>query len=104
MRQVEDVLNFLSDIDSNWWPFIFLRPEPYERMTSKRVALLAALYGVFAGAFMDAMLAISGRSHGVSLWTFPAWTTIGFFVVYRLTFAYAWNCRADRFVPIRTRS
>ncbi|WP_394822629.1 hypothetical protein [Pendulispora albinea] len=104
MRQVEDVLNFLSDIDSNWWPFLFLRPEPYERMTSKRVALLAALYGIFTGAFMDALLAVAGRAHEVSLWTFPFWTTIGFFVIYRLTFAYAWNCRAERFIPIRTRS
>jgi len=104
VRQVEDVLNFLSDIDSNWWPFLFLRPEPYERMTSKRVALLAMLYGVFTGAFMNAMLAISGHGEGVSLWTFPVWTTVGFFVIYRLTFAYAWNCRAERFVPIRTRS
>jgi len=100
---VEDVLNFLSDIDVNWWPFLFLRPEPYERITSKRVAILSVLYGLFAGAFMDAVLAVVGRSADVSLWTFPVWTTIGFFITYRLSFAYAWNCRAERFVPIPAR-
>jgi len=104
VEQVEDVLNFLNDMDANWWPFLFLRPEPYERMTSPRVAVLAALYGVLTGTFMNAVLAITGKADGVSLWTFPVWTTLGFFVIYRLTFAYAWNCRAERFVPVRTRS
>ena len=73
-------------------------------MTSRRVALLSALYGVFSGLFMNVMLAVSGAAHvggGVSFWTFPVCTTLGFFVIYRLTFAYAWNCRAERFVPVR---
>ncbi len=27
MRTLEDFLNRLTDMDSGWWPFLYLRPE-----------------------------------------------------------------------------
>jgi hypothetical protein len=92
---LERVANYVSDIDLQWWPFLFLRPAPHERMTSARVALLAALYGVLAGVVANVLLTCA-RERVPSQLVFPVATTMGFFVFYRLTFAACWNRRAAR--------
>ncbi len=96
MDELEAWANWLNDLDTEWWPFVFLRPEPYERMTTARVALLAVLYGGFAGTFADAMIALSGKAGALNPWLFPVSVTAIVFVVYRCTFAYFWNRRAAR--------
>ena len=45
--ELEQMLNWVSDQDQQWWPFAFLRPEPWQRMSSLRVAALSLLLGVF---------------------------------------------------------
>lgn len=92
---LEQFANYLSDMDREWWPFLFLRPEQHKRMGTRRVAALAALYGVFAGMLMNVVVALSGNHH-VNPFLFPVGATLGFFVVYRFTFAYFWNRRAAR--------
>jgi hypothetical protein len=94
---LERVMNDVNDMDHQWGPFLFLRPERYERMTSVRVAQLAALYGIAAGLFVNVMVRLTGE-HAGSLHPllFPAATTLGFFAVYRFTFAACWNRRAQR--------
>jgi hypothetical protein len=96
VRGMEDVANWISDMDRSWWPFGFLRPVPDARISSFRVALIAMLYGVFAGMLASALVAVSLGTTGHSVVALPALTTVGFFVVYRLTFAYFWNRRAER--------
>ncbi len=94
---LEQFANYLTDMDREWWPFLFLRPQPEERMSSLRVAALAALYGVLAGLFVNVVLVASGRSNdSFNPFLFPVGATLGFFVVYRFTFAYFWNRRAAR--------
>jgi hypothetical protein len=94
---LEQFANYLNDMDREWWPFLFLRPEPHERMSSLRVAALAALYGVLAGLFVNVVLVASGhRADSFNPLLFPVGATLGFFVVYRFTFAYFWNRRAAR--------
>jgi hypothetical protein len=94
---LEQFANYLADMDREWWPFLFLRPEPHERMSSLRVAALAALYGVLAGLIVNVVLVASGRSaDSFNPLLFPVGATFGFFVVYRFTFAYFWNRRAAR--------
>jgi hypothetical protein len=93
---LERLANHVSDTDHEWWPFLFLRPERDERMTSRRVALLAALYGVFAGLLVNIVLRLTGEHGGLSPLAFPAATTLGLFAVFRLTFAASWNRRAAR--------
>jgi hypothetical protein len=105
-ERLEDAVNALSDMDSGWWPFLFLRPQQDERMTNLRVLMLSLLYGVMGGMLANIALRITGEgdaSH-VHFLTFPAGATLGFFVIYRLTFALCWNRRADRLVPVRIRS
>jgi hypothetical protein len=97
VTEFEQVVNLFSDMDREWWPFLFLRPAPHERMGSARVALLATLYGGFVGMLANALLAVSGTSGPrLGVLVFPLWTIGAFFVVYRMTFAYFWNRRAAR--------
>ena len=30
--ELEQMLNWVSDQDQQWWPFAFLRPEPWQRL------------------------------------------------------------------------
>ena len=96
--ELEHVVNLFSDMDREWWPFLFMRPAPHERMTSARVALLSTLYGGFVGMLANAIIALSttaGASR-IGVWVFPLWTTASFFVVFRTTIAFFWNRRAER--------
>jgi hypothetical protein len=94
---IEQVANWLNDQDREWGPFLFLRPEQHERMGSRRVAALSALYGVLAGLFVNVLLVLSGRdAHSFNPFLFPVGATLGFFMIYRFTFAYFWNRRAER--------
>ncbi len=93
---MHEFFNSLSDMDSGWWPFLFMRPSsPETRMGNRRVAQIAALYGIFAAMFANAVIALSGESARVSVLTFPLLTTFVFFVLFRFTFAWSWNARAD---------
>jgi hypothetical protein len=98
LNQLEEIVNSITDDDREWWPFLFLRPADSERIGSRRVLALAVLHGVFAGMLGNAFVALTVGSHGpkVSVWTFPLWTTLLLFVVYRSTLAYFWNRRAGR--------
>jgi hypothetical protein len=97
IEELERFLNHVSDTDHEWGPLIFLRPDRHERMTSRRVAALAALYGILAGCFVNVVVRLTGE-HAESLHPllFPMATTLGFFAVYRFTFAACWNRRAER--------
>jgi hypothetical protein len=95
---LEQAANLLNDMDHEWWPFLFLRPAPHQRMTSARVALIATLYGGFAGMLANVFVALSASagSPRISVFVFPLCTIGCFFVMYRATFAYFWNRRAER--------
>ncbi len=90
----EEVLNQLNDLEAQWWPFLFLRPEPYMPISSVRVLGLATLHGVFLGMVVNILVALQGAT--VNPATFPVLTTLAFFSVYRTTFAFCWNRRAAR--------
>jgi len=94
---LEQFANWLNDMDREWWPFLFLRPQQHQRMGTRRVLALSALYGVFAGLLVNVVLALSGiHRDAFNPFLFPVGATLGFFVVYRFTFAYFWNRRAER--------
>jgi hypothetical protein len=97
LTDFERLLNHVNDTDHEWGPFLFLRPGREERMTSLRVGGLAALYGILAGCLVNVVVRLTGE-HADSLHPllFPLATTLGFFAIYRFTFAASWNRRADR--------
>jgi hypothetical protein len=96
-----DLLNLLSDRDTAWWPFLHLRPPKDRPITSARVAYLAILYGMFAGMLTNAILALSGQAKHMNPLIFPLCAMAAFFVLFRFTFAIAWNRRAARLVRVR---
>jgi len=96
MDELEAMGNWASDQDAQWWPFGFLRPEPHQWMSNRRVLALAVLYGSLAGSIMNVLARLTGTTQGIAPWALPAAGVIGFFVFYRATFAFCWNRRAAR--------
>jgi hypothetical protein len=103
MNALEDTVNEVSDGAAAWWPFAFLRPAPHERLTSTRVLVLAALYGLFAGLLVDVLARACHRALPVHPGAFPVGMTLALFAVHRFTFAYFWNRRASRLSLARAR-
>lgn len=102
LDELEDLLNTVNDHDGQWWPFVFLRPEQGERMSSRRVAVLSLLLGTFFGMLANLAIALSAEpAHRPHLLVFPVCTALGFFAIFSATFAASWNRRAAR---IRARS
>lgn len=109
---VEEMLNWVSDQDSQWWPFLFLRPEQHERLGSWRVAAVSVLLGLFFGmlANLAAALTYSRDMPELSVLALPSWltlpvaTSVLFFAFFSLTFAASWNRRARRLTVTFVRS
>lgn len=96
---IERAMNGLSDTDWGWYPFLHLRPAQSESMTTTHVACMAVRFGPLVGAVAAAaaMIRKGGTEHALDTFggsVFAA--TLFFFVVYRPTFAVAWNRRASR--------
>jgi membrane protein implicated in regulation of membrane protease activity len=99
MDNFERLGNWINDMDAEWWPFLFLRPEKHAKISSLRVLTLAILYGVFGGMMMNAAIALAGQSDRINVVVLPLAAVAMFFVAFRFTLAWAWNRRADRERP-----
>jgi hypothetical protein len=97
--ELEWMLNWVSDQDAQWWPFLFLRPGVDQTMSTPRVATLSGLLGVFSGMLANLALVFTERGAELNVATIPLCASVGFFVFYRATFAYSWNRRARRLAP-----
>ena len=93
----ERLMNFISDADHGWWPFLFMRPEPDEPMTAVRVAALAVLYGLPPAVLVNVVVRVTGeRGASFHPLLFPLGAILAFFAVFWFTFAASWNRRAER--------
>ena len=92
----ERAVNDLSDKDSSWWPFLWLRPDKSKRLSLTRLTSIALLYGLPCGAALSVLLAImdarTRSSAPVPVVAFP----ILFLFVGSVVIGPAWNRRADR--------
>lgn len=99
MQKFEDVLNQLSDSNWGWQPFLYLRPGKNQDMSYLRVAVMALHYGPLAGLvlLLPGYLA-QGKASLSPQWIAQAMVVgiMSFFLIYRLTFAIAWNRRAGQ--------
>ena len=93
-RSLEDVFNAVSDQDWAWWPFLDLRPEMHEPLTTRRVAHMSVCFGPLMALLLLPLtfgtLTVLGSAAVVAL------SIAVTFVIYRSTFAVAWNRRAAR--------
>lgn len=90
-----ELFNRLSDLDWGWWPFLGLRPHKDTTMSNLHVARISAAFGVFYAPTLFLILALGRVQLGLGAVAGAVATSVlGFFCVYRLTFAVAWNARA----------
>ena len=97
MRQIEDFMNSLTDMDWGWWPVLFLRP-PKDRDIDNIVLLkMTWLYGPVTGLLV--FLVRLKRIQSVTAAGITFHVLLGcllFFLLYKCTFAVFWNRRARR--------
>ena len=94
---MEEFMNKLTDLDAGWWPFLHLRPAQNHLMSTLVVAKMSLHYGLLYGALIYLLTYMQNGSNSfIGAITFVAIVTVSFFVLYRTTFAYFWNCRAER--------
>jgi hypothetical protein len=95
-QTLEHAVNELNDKAWAWWPFLFMRPPPSQRLTSARVLLLSVLYGLPPALLANLVMRVTHERPELNPLLFPAASVILFFAVFRVTFAWCWNRRAAR--------
>src|SRR5450432_735258 len=91
---IEGALNALNDADLQWWPFLHLRPSQHRDLSSRHVLKMSLHYGL--AIFLLLVFAV-GRHLTLPLCAELLAAGIGsFFIIFRSTFAIAWNRRAKR--------
>lgn len=93
-RSLEDVLNAVSDQDWAWWPFLDLRPDTHEPLTTRRVAQMSVCFGPFMALLLLPLT--FGALTVLQSAAVVAVSIVATFAIYRATFAVAWNRRAAR--------
>jgi ABC-type uncharacterized transport system permease subunit len=98
MNTLEEFMNRLTDKDSGWWPFSYLKPEKSTPMSNAILIRMSIHYGPFYGALLAILLALTHKRE-LRLAFFLGnivFMTVSFFILYRCTFAVFWNRRAHR--------
>jgi hypothetical protein len=95
MRPLEELMNSLTDMDWGWWPVVFLRPPKHKDMDMVVLLKMTCFFGP-----MTALVVLLGRFMRMGRATLSATDLllccVFFFVLYKFTFAIAWNRRAKR--------
>ena len=95
--QIENFMNKLTDMDSGWFPVLFLRPTKDKDIDNVVLVKLSLVFGSAIGVIL--LLLNFTKEVGISLGNVVFSMLAGwviFFVLYKLTFAYFWNRRARR--------
>jgi hypothetical protein len=101
---LQSIQAHILDADSEWWPFVFLRPEQHQRFTAGRCALLALLYGAPAALLgVVAGMLLGDTMQRQHLVLFPLGVAVLLFVGFMLGVAPSWNRRAARLRPLHER-
>jgi len=96
MDRLIDFCNDLSDTDRYWWPTLRLRPDKDEKMTNSLVGVLVLIYGLTGSVSLYLLLILVGGIDGLSgLLVLSIAFVVGGFILYRITFGYSWNHRAN---------
>lgn len=97
LDKVENFMNMLTDIDSGWWPVLFLRPDKNKNIDNAILGKLSLVYGPIIGlGWWFSTFANTGIINFGNAFFFVLIACLLFFVIYKVTFAYFWNRRARR--------
>src|SRR5437899_79633 len=98
MGRLEDTMNWLTDQDWGWRPFLFLRPRKDQDMDNATLLKIACCGGPATGGLVLLSLRVLFRrsiTMSIALNCIVA-CSIAFFLAYKFTFAVYWNRRARR--------
>jgi hypothetical protein len=95
--QIEDFMNKLTDMDSGWFPVLFLRPAKDKDIDDVILLKLSLVFGSAFGVILLWLEFTRGRGIGLGSLVFSAFSGwVIFFMLYKFTFASFWNRRARR--------
>lgn len=92
MNKLSSFMNWLSDMDWGWWPLLKYRPAKDRDIDSGVLFKVTPLFGSLAGVLIAAGSSLLRDPLAVVGCIVVGWVL--FFVLYRITFAVAWNRRA----------
>jgi hypothetical protein len=97
LSSIEDRLNWLSDQDWGWWPFLSLRPPRTQPIGLGRLLQIVLVFGTMGAAPMTLLACLIGPSltFGV-VWKGVVAFYLLVLLIYGGSFALAWNRRARR--------
>ncbi|HSW61561.1 MAG TPA: hypothetical protein VLJ60_12235, partial [bacterium] len=102
-NELENYMNFSSDMDSLWWPFLMLRPQKDERISNRLLIKMSLYFGIFYGVIYGIFLGIFLYMKNISylyiilsISAFVICFIIYFFLACKTTFVLFWNRRAER--------
>jgi uncharacterized membrane protein len=93
---LERFLNGMADMDWGWWPFLYLRPPKTVPTDTRRTLIMALHFGPMLSAVLAILRALRGHFSVVEVVLSLPFTMALFFLIYRFSFAIAWNRRAER--------
>ena len=102
IETLEKAINEVTDKDWSWWPFLWLRPDPHERLTLPRLAVVALLFGLPCGVLVATALSVAGQN-AHSTFVVAAFPMLLFFVATALV-GPMWNRRAERLIASQARA
>lgn len=92
MNRIIDTLNWLSDQDWEWWPLLRCRPDKNQFITTWLVLKMTPVFGTLSGLAITAIAQHLASIQHLLLDVAAGWVL--YFMIYRATFAPAWNARA----------
>jgi hypothetical protein len=98
MHAFENFMNRLTDMDSGWWPFLYLRPDKSQLIDNRRLLKMSVYFGPLYGAILSLLPFLLKRGEFSLIFVMAnviAMTAL-FFFFYKYTFALFWNRRARR--------
>ncbi len=92
MNRLFTFMNWLTDMDWGWWPVLHCRPARDRDIDFRVLLKVTPLFGSVAGILIVAASPHLRTPIGMAACITSSW--VMFFVLYRITFAMAWNRRA----------
>ncbi|MEQ2008188.1 MAG: hypothetical protein ABMA26_15430 [Limisphaerales bacterium] len=98
MRKLEDLMNWMTDMDWGWWPVLSMRPPKDGDMDNRVLLKISPIFGSVAGLILYFLrpppFGVEFKLEVMAFFVLAGW--VAFYALYKVTFAYFWNCRAGR--------
>lgn len=94
MQTVVNFMNWLNDMDWGWWPLIRCRPPKDERISNRVVFRVTPFFGTVSGILIFLITGEELTLSNLALSITVGWVL--FCLIFRFTFAVAWNARAKK--------